>query len=189
MEYIFIGLFGFIAMFLFDMFSMKSYITLKYLFGFSGIAIITVCTTLIILTEGDYSFSNSVKVGNFLFLVINSLLLVYSVFLEVGLKTTYSTDATPKLVTNGTYALTRHPGVLWLFLIFVNLFFVFGNSLILYTGITWSIMNIVYVIFQEKYIFKNIFQDYHLYQINTPMIIPNVKSIRTTIKKDNWRKE
>lgn len=183
MEFIFIGIFGFIAMFLFDIFSMREQMTLKYFFGFLGVAIITVSTILILKLEEDLNFSNSVRISNFFMLIISFVLLIYSVFIEVGFKTTYSTDSKPKLVTNGTYALTRHPGVLWMFIVFINLFFVSGNYMILFGGIIWSIANTIYVVLQEKLIFIKIFDEYPKYQKETPMVIPTFKSIIITLKK------
>lgn len=189
MEFIFIGIIGFISMLLFDIFSMIGKNALKYLFGIIGVAVIIISTGFILYEDIQIKFSGGVIISNFLFLIIFGCLLFYSLFFEVGVMSTYGKNNKPSLVTKGTYGLVRHPGVIWLLIVFINLYFIFGNELIIYTGITWTLVNVVYVYIQEKFIFEKIFIEYKEYKKVTPMIIPTFNSIKTTFKYDNWRKQ
>ena len=115
-------------------------------------------------------------------------LLIYSVFIEVG-GNTYKKFAEPQLVTDGTYSLVRHPGVIWLFLAYFFLAIFNENSYLLVTAITWTFANTIYVIIQEKYVLVRLFPNYDEYIKTTPMVIPNYISMKKFITTKNWRKE
>lgn len=189
MVYIFIGVLGFVSLLLFDIYSLMNKNILKYFFGILGVALIIGATGLILYENIELKFSTVVIISNFLFLILFSGVLVYSLFIEVGLMTTYGKDNKPSLVRNGTYGLSRHPGVIWLFIVFVNFYFIFGNELIIYAAISWTVVNVIYVYIQEKFIFEKIFIDYVDYKKATPMIIPTINSIKQSFTYDNWRKQ
>lgn len=102
--------------------------------------------------------------------------LMYSIVIEVGVKT-YQADPEHRLVTTGTYALVRHPGVIWLLIIFLLTALYYANLYLLAAGLVWTAINICYVIIQEKMILEKIFTEYNRYKKETPMIIPSFKSI------------
>ena len=187
MIYILVGSIGFVFMLVFDLLSMKNNILGKYLFAFLGLGLI-VYSTISIVNMSRYVFVlDLLTVISIVLSSIFALLLVYSVFIEVGVNT-YQKNAEPQLVTNGTYSLARHPGVIWLFLtLFFSAAFL-KNGYLLIAAIIWTITNIVYIIIQERLIFTKIFIDYDEYIKQTPMIIPNITSIKRFITTKNWRK-
>jgi protein-S-isoprenylcysteine O-methyltransferase Ste14 len=118
--------------------------------------------------------------------IVSLMLLIYSVFIEVGRKT-YKVENEHSLVTSGTYALTRHPGVLWMLLLYIFGAIFFQNLLAIYAALIWTLANIIYVTIQERFIFHKIFDNYDKYRETTPMILPNFQSIEKFITTKNWR--
>lgn len=187
MLYILIGIFGFVSLLLFDILSLKNQVFLKYFFAFFGIALIVYAS----ISLGDYNgvifISSFVRGFSLLLAIIFMALLIYSVFFEVG-GNTYQKIAEPKLVTDGTYSLVRHPGVIWLFLLFLFLGLYNQNTYILLTAFIWTLVNTLYVIIQEKLILQKLFPNYKEYVKTTPMVIPNYYSLKKFITIQNWRK-
>ena len=174
MLFILSGAFGFLLMLGSDLFGIKKYNVAQNLLAFFGTLII-VCSSILILLEGN---TYQMEIGyRLLFGAIGLMFLfflVYSVLIEVK-KNKMRDD---QLVTSGTYALSRHPGVLWLFLYFVFGSLFFANINILIAGIVWTLVNVIYVIIQEKVIFSRIFSNYENYKEETPMLLPTISSIK-----------
>lgn len=187
MLYILIGVFGFICLLVFDLLSLRNQVFFKYFFAFLGLGLIVYSTISLVNYNGDLIINSFVRGLSLLFAVFFMALLIYSVFIEVG-GNTYEKVAKPKLVTNGTYSLVRHPGVIWLFLAYLFLALYNQNSYILMSAIIWTVVNTVYVIVQEKYILSKLFPDYVDYVKTTPMVIPNFYSLKKFVTTQNWRK-
>ncbi len=186
--YVGIGIIGFALLLIFDLLSLRNKNYLKYVFGLTGFLMIFICSLLIIINYSDFNeLNNMFRIISSVFALASLSLLVYSVFIEVG-KKTYQVENKHILVTEGTYALTRHPGVLWMLLLFIFGAIMFQNILLFYTGLIWTIVNIIYVSIQERYIFHKIFDNYEQYQKNTPMILPNIRSIGKFTNRKNWRR-
>ncbi len=180
MIYIGLGIIGFAMLFVADYCGVKDKGFLKYLSAFSGTFLIT-SASVIILTRGyNYNLLISYRLIALVFMLLSFLLMIYSVVIEVS-----KNNSEKKLVTTGTYALTRHPGVLWFLLYYVLGSFVFADYMILIAGIVWTVMNIIYVVLQERIIFNKIFADYEEYKKTTPMIIPTISSIQKCLKTIN----
>ena len=188
MLYIIIGVFGFISLLIFDFLSLKNHIFLKYFFAFLGMSLIVFSTVSLVGYNNDLVINSFVRGLSLLFAVSFMALLIYSVFIEVG-GNTYQKIAEPRLVTNGTYSLVRHPGVIWLFLAYLFLALYNQNSYIILSAVIWTVVNTVYVIAQEKFILCKLFPNYNEYVKTTPMVIPNIYSLKKFITTQNWRKE
>ncbi len=187
MMYIGIGVAGFILLLLFDVCSLCKKSVIKYFFGLSGFSLIAGSSIFLIQLESYASFSYSVRIIALVIAIISLLLLVYSVFIEVGRKT-YEYENKNTLITTGTYALSRHPGVLWFLFLYLFAAIYFQNHLVLYAGLIWTVMNILYVAIQERFIFTKLFDDYSNYILTTPMILPSNSSLGRCITTLNWRK-
>ena len=110
--------------------------------------------------------------------VISGGLLVYSVLLEIPFKATYAQSGVgQELVTTGTYALTRHPGVLWFGLFLLGLAAMSRSKLLLVAGPVWLALDVVYVWIQDRFYFPLTFPGYEQYRRETPMLIPTRDSI------------
>ncbi len=188
MLFIVIGVFGFISLLLFDLMSLNKQVFFKYFFALFGLSLIVYSTIELIALKENLLISNSFRIISLLFAVFFMALLIYSVFIEVG-GNTYKKIAEPRLVTNGTYSLVRHPGVIWLFLAIFFLAVFEENSYLLITAFAWTFTNTLYVVFQEKFVLVRIFPNYSEYIKTTPMIIPNYLSLKKFATTKNWRKE
>ena len=186
--YLITGVIGFILLLIFDVLSLSKKNILKYVFGISGFFMIFGSSVLIIKNYSYFlQIDNSYRFISLFFVLASFILLIYSVFIEVG-KKTYVLENEHFLVTNGTYALTRHPGVLWMLLLYIFGAIFFQNLLAIYAALIWTLANIVYVSIQERFIFHKIFEDYDKYRESTPMILPNIESIEKFITTKNWRR-
>ncbi len=188
MLYTIIGIFGFVSLLAFDFMSLKNRVFGKYFFAFLGLGLIVYSTFELIQLESDFIINAFLRNTSLLFAIVFMALLIYSVFIEVG-GNTYKKFAEPHLVTNGTYSLVRHPGVIWLFLAYLFLAMYNENSYLVFTAIIWSMVNAGYVILQERFILTKLFKDYNEYIRTTPMVIPNIMSLRKFVTTKNWRKE
>ena len=84
-----------------------------------------------------------------------------------------------RLVTEGTYALCRHPGVLWLAGLLAGVFLASGSLWMLAALPLWVGLDVLYVVLQEKLYFVRIFgAEYRDYQREVPMLVPTSRSIR-----------
>lgn len=187
MIYLGIGIIGFLLLLMFDVCSLCKKSIMKYIFGASGFLLIAGSSVFLVFTKSNIYFPLSFRVISLFLAIISLGLLIYSVFIEVG-KKTYEYKNQNKLVTTGTYALSRHPGVLWFLFLYMFAAVYFQNHLILYAGLTWTAMNILYVSIQEKYIFTKLFDNYGSYIQTTPMIFPSFESLEKCITTLNWRK-
>lgn len=183
-----VGIFGFLGFLLFDLFSLNKMVTWKYVAISVGLFLIVLSTVLIVRYPSTMIVPLPLRVVGLILAVLFTALLIYSVFVEVGLST-YRRFSESNLVTSGTYSLVRHPGVIWLFLAYFFASLYFANEYLLITAFVWTFVNTVYIMIQEELILVKLFQDYEQYRRTTPMIIPNLTSIRRFIESYNWRKE
>jgi len=185
MIYILMGLLAFLLFVAYDINSVTSKINMISGFFFLGSFLIIVATAGIIIT----SFSDIIWVlgwmsifGIFSFIFL--ILLIYTLFFALPFNDTYvkSKASPPKVYQDGFYALCRHPGVLWFIGFYFCLWLTLKIPLLLWAGIIFSSCNISYVIFQDRWTFTRLFENYHDYQKRTPFIIPNFKSIKRCLQ-------
>lgn len=175
-----LGILGFICLLMFDLLSMNHKKIGKYLFMVLGVTSMIFGSILIAQSNTRFMLPTSLRVFFGAMTILFLLLLFYSVVIEVG-KNTYQYHQVPKLITNGTYALSRHPGVLWLFGFYLSLGLALTNQGLLLAAVIFTFVNTIYVYVQEKFIFVHIFDHYQKYQTHTPFIIPNYQSLKAFI--------
>ncbi len=119
-----------------------------------------------------------VHVGGWVLLLSGALLLFYSVFLEIPLTATYASSTSPnQVVQNGTYALTRHPGVIWYGVMLVGLFLVSGARLSVVAAPVWFALEVVWVWIEDKFVLGDVISGYSDYRKTTPMLVPTLASM------------
>ncbi len=124
----------------------------------------------------------AIGLGWFL-LLVSVLLMTYSIFIEIPFVSARTgKERRNRLVTTGTYALTRHPGVLWYGLFLVSLLLVTGAKVLLIAAPIWFLMDVLWVVLQDRYFFVLMFKDYRQYQKETPMLIPTIISMERCLK-------
>jgi protein-S-isoprenylcysteine O-methyltransferase Ste14 len=116
-------------------------------------------------------------------LLLSAFLLIYSLFINLPFRKTYiTTGVGDKLVMTGLYALVRHPWVYCFILILLSLVLVSKSSLLLIASPIFILLNILLVVIQDKFFFGRMFAGYDQYRKETPMLLPNRKSISTCIR-------
>ena len=183
MIYIAVGIFGFIVIHLFDIVSLKKipsgakpgvWTVGSGLLGYSLIMLCIKSNTLPLPI-----WSTWLGWG---LLTLSLFLLIYSLFINLPFRKTYmATGVSDKLVTTGLYALVRHPGVIWFILFMLSLILVSKSNLLLIAAPIFILLDIVLVIVQDKFFFIKMFDGYKSYQQETPMLVPNRRSINAFI--------
>ena len=116
-------------------------------------------------------------------IAIAVVLLAYSLFIEIPLQlraararqhgsSEHEMRAKLHLVMQGTYALCRHPGYLWLTILLVGYILVNDNINAVLIALVWSILNLLLVAVQDRIIFPKTFKDYTIYRVTTQFLIP-----------------
>lgn len=114
------------------------------------------------------------------------VLLIDTLFLELPFEKTYlEREDKPVVYDKGMYALCRHPGVIWFFLFYLFLGLALLPEGMIYTGMLYNALNVLYVMFQDIWTFPKTFCDYDIYKKETPFLIPNAHSVRCACQ--TWR--
>ncbi len=110
--------------------------------------------------------------------LIGVFLMVYSLFLEIPVAQTYiQQKGKQTLVQVGTYALTRHPGVLWYAISLIGLIVVSRSRIALVAAPIWFGMELLWVWIEDRFIFEKVIAGYAEYKTTTPMLVPSRASL------------
>ena len=174
---------GFCTLFFFEKASLKKVRFLKQAIFVAGNALIFFSIFISCVTSEYFHLPLFAHIAGWILAPIFFFLLMYSLFFEIPFKKTYMKAGTgDALVTTGTYALVRHPGVLWLSFFIAGVLLITGSRKLFFIFPVLVSMDIVYVVIQEKYYFTKIFGDrYREYQMIVPMLFPSVHSVKRCI--------
>ncbi len=176
--------------FAFDWASLKRTPVVKQLVGILAVCLLAYATVMVCISPARSNLPTfTIPLGSCL-LLVSSILLIYSLFIEIPFWSTYAGQgAENKLVTTGTYALVRHPGVIWLALVYLSLVLLFPSATLFLAVTIWLSIDVVYVALQEKFIFAKMFPEYNDYQRRTPFLIPTRQSLLACIRtiKHRWK--
>lgn len=181
--YILLGVLAFIFLFMFDVYTLKNDRFKKRIFGSIGLSLLIFSGLMGTATSDKIFIPIPLRITSGCLWIAATFMLIYSLFLELPFVKTYGEKKhSSKLVNTGTYALCRHPGVLWFGLLFFFFFFVSGAEFIIAAGIIWTIIDVLHVYLQEKLFFHKMFPEYASYVKTTPMLIPTKMSVNKCIK-------
>jgi protein-S-isoprenylcysteine O-methyltransferase Ste14 len=189
MFYIILGVVAYLFFFLYDI---NSIILKNHLLNccfFAGVFLQISATAGIIFTSMDSIKINLYKTGAFgVFALLFLCLLIYTLFFALPFKDTYvTTGSPPKVCDCGVYALCRHPGVLWLIGFYAFLGLALQTTLMITLAAIFSILDLLYVIFQDRWTFVKYFSNYKEYKTDTPFLLPNLKSIKRCLQTLSWK--
>ena len=104
----------------------------------------------------------------------------YSIFIEIPLRKAWLDQGhTDQLVTTGTYALARHPGVIWFTFAILFTALAARSKRLLLAGPLMVAGDVGHVAFQDRYVLPEVFGDaYERYQRTTPFLVPTLRSVR-----------
>ncbi len=115
-------------------------------------------------------------------MIIFLLLLIYSLFFAIPFIDTYigheENAGGPHVCSKGVYGLCRHPVMLWMAGMFITLGLEFPTAMMICGGTLFCVMNLLYIIIQDRWTFPRIFSGYEQYKMTVPFLIPTGKSIR-----------
>jgi protein-S-isoprenylcysteine O-methyltransferase Ste14 len=178
MIYIVLGGFGFLVIHLLDIVSIKRIAGLKPITVLVGNSLVVFSTIMLCLSPDKLALPVWTTGLGWGLLPISLFMLIYSLFINLPFGKTYvATGVGKRLVTSGLYALVRHPWVHWLTLLLVALILASRSSLMLIAAPIWLLLDIVLVVIQDRFFFGKMFAGYENYRRQTPMLIPNRRSI------------
>lgn len=168
------------------MYTLKNKSIKKKTFGIIGLGLLVYSAITVIVVSRKVYISVLLRIGAGSLFLIFAFLLVYSLFLELPFVKTYGKKKfNDELVDTGTYALCRHPGVLWFGFVFFFLSITTGAQLLFAAGVVWTGLDVLHIYLQEKLFFPKMFPKYKEYINTTPMLLPTKESIKkclTTMK-------
>ena len=179
MLYILIGLVGFGFIAAAEYFSQRPVGLLKPLLWLASVTCFLYASIMAWVDAPRFAIPSALGVAAWVCLFAFGGLFVYSVLLEVPFRRSYVEHSQEgRLVTGGTYALTRHPGVLWSTVWLLSMVLV-SRSLVLAMAVPfWIVANVGCVYLEEKVNLEKAFgEEYKEYQRVTPMLIPTKASL------------
>ena len=121
-------------------------------------------------------------------LIVSLFMILMALFVNLPFRKTYiEAGVSDKLVKTGLYALVRHPGVYWVATFFFSFVLISRSSMMLVAALVFIFLNTVLVIIEDKYFFVKMFEGYREYQKETPMLIPNRRSIKAFFRTVKFR--
>jgi len=183
MVYIAVGIFGFIIIHLFDIVSLKRIPSgVKPGVWMVGGSLLTYSLIMLCLKSNTLPLPIWATWLGWGLLTPSLFLLIYSLFINLPFRKTYiATGVSDKLITTGLYALVRHPWIHCFTLFMLSLILVSKSSLLLIAAPIFILLDVVLVIVQDKFFFVRMFDGYKSYQQETPMLVPNRRSINAFI--------
>lgn len=185
---IWVGAVGFLIAFTLDLVSLKRIPALKPVVISIVVALQIYALYKISVDVERFLLPGWLTVVGAILALLGFFLLVYSVFIEIPFIASYARSGPgDKLVTTGTYALTRHPGFLWFSLFLIGFLLATRSRPLLVAAPIWLALEIVWVVLEDRFFFVRTFRDYTKYQQETPMLIPNISSIKRFMT--TWRRK
>ena len=175
---ILLGCGAFLFMMFVDWAILHDYPWLKPLFLLSACVCFSIgLSGVLSLPVGE--FSNAwLRILGWICIFFFGSLLIYSIFIEIPLKSTYiQSSASLGLIDTGTYALTRHPGLLWFAGFTLGLYFARPAAVTALAGGVWLLADVLLIVVQDHYFFPKTIPGYSTYKETTPFLWPTRKSL------------
>jgi protein-S-isoprenylcysteine O-methyltransferase Ste14 len=182
MIYIALGAIGFLVIHFFDIVSLKRIPRAKPYIWILGSGLIVYALMMACLRSDKLLLPMWSTWLGWGLLFVSLSLLVYSLFINLPFRKTYvATGVSSKLIKTGLYALVRHPWVHCFTLFLLSLVLVSRSSLLLVASPIWILLYILLVVIQDKFLFGRMFDGYDTYRQETPMLLPNRRSVNAFI--------
>ncbi|MBN1188348.1 MAG: hypothetical protein JXA46_01235 [Dehalococcoidales bacterium] len=167
---------------LFDFLSLWKKDRLKILSWTAGSCLVCYSVVMLCLSPDKLGFPLWVMITGGVLTICFCFLMFYTLFMNLPFRRTYYKSRQKSvLIRSGCYALARHPGVPALALLLCSLLLFSGARLLLIAVPVFILADILLVIVEDRYVFPRIFPDYAAYRKETPMLIPNKKSLKVFI--------
>lgn len=178
MIYILVGLLSFVLLAGADWATYRKIHFLKPFLWFAVIPVAAYAFVMAWLDSTRFTFPGVLSAIAWFPLLLFFGLFIYSVYIEIPLKTYTAQSQPTKVVTNGTYSLCRHPAALWFAGWLISAIFA-SQSVTLAIAAPFWIAAYIGCIFWEDMLtsISDFGEDYKKYQRTTPMIIPTRRSM------------
>lgn len=186
MIYILLGIAGFVFCCVFDL--NKTYWNYRFLnLSFTLGSILLVFSTFMCILQADLP-TLLTKFGIYHLLILICLTFsimaeIYALFFALPFQTTYMENTTASIVTKGWYAACRHPGFWTLAFVYLFLWLLFGDTLLFYAFVIYTLCNLLYILIQDTYIFPKYIQGYDEYKKTVPFLVPTKVSLYSAFIK------
>jgi len=181
--YIALGALGFLVALLFDHPRIERSRWAKLTIGVVAFSALGYAVGAAASHPSKFTFPSAVAGVGWALAGIFLILFVYSVFIEIPFRQAYlGAQNGTRLVDTGTYAMSRHPGVLWAALALVFLVVATGSKILLIATPLWILMDLAWAYIEDRFYFPTTFPGYGDYQNEVPMFIPTASSIRKAAK-------
>lgn len=178
MSYILVGLLSFVFMASAEWATYKNIRFLKPFLWFAVIPTATYAFVMAWLNSDRFTFPDILSLIAWFSLLLFFGLFVYSAYVEIPLKTYIASSQPIKVVTNGTYSLSRHPAALWFAGCLVSATIASQSVTLAVAAPFWITAYMCCIILEDRLCSISDFGDqYRKYQGVTPMIIPNRRSV------------
>lgn len=172
-----IGLAAFGCLVLYDWLTIKK-IRYRVVWAFVGYGMQVLAIILAAIHDSNLFVGTWFGLIGWIFLGTGVVWLLYCLYFFKPIRATYWDSFGPHLTTAGPYAICRHPGVYGYIVFILGLALVCRSQMLLFVGIFWSMINVIYVYLQDRYIFAKLFSGYEEYRKETKMLIPTMKGLK-----------
>jgi protein-S-isoprenylcysteine O-methyltransferase Ste14 len=186
MIYIATGVIGFSILHLCDIVALKRIPVVKPLVWILGSGLLVYSGIMMWLKSDRLLLPAWSTWLGWILLIISFFFFMHSLFISLPFRKTYvAAGVGDELITTGMYALARHPGVFWFVLFMLAMVLASKSILLLVAAPIFILLDILLVVIQDKFFFGRMFSGYDRYRKETPMLMPNRKSIIACIKTIN----
>jgi protein-S-isoprenylcysteine O-methyltransferase Ste14 len=169
-----LGLAGFLVLFGVEPAQLRGRGALARVLLVAGRAVVVAGHLLALALSPLLPVSAALRVAGGILATTGLLLLLQSLVFELP-----RSGAPPLLVTTGTYALVRHPGVLWFAVWMAGLAAASGARDLAVAGPLWFAANAAYAWVEDRVTFPKLFGPaYRAYGAEVPMFVPSAASLR-----------
>ncbi|MFC1892959.1 methyltransferase family protein [Chloroflexota bacterium] len=183
MIYIATGILGFLILHFFDILCLKPVPGVKPVTWLSGSGLLIYSVIMMSLAPDKLLLPVWSTWLGWGLLPLATFLKIYSLFINLPFRKTYiNRGVGDKLVVTGIYALVRYPWIHSFAFILLSLILISRSRLLLIAAPIIILLNILLAVIQDKFFFDKMFPNYDRYRQETPMLLPNRKSISACLR-------
>lgn len=181
--YVALGVFGFVLALFFDHPRIERVRWAKLTIGVVAFTTLGYAVVVVSLHPSRFIFPSTVSAIGWVLAGIFLILFAYSVFIELPFRQAYlGTHDRTRVVNTGTYAMSRHPGVLWAALALFFLVLATGSKVLLVATPVWIFMDVTWAYIEDRFYFPITLAGYRDYRKQVPMFVPTASSLRRAAK-------
>lgn len=148
-----------------------------------GMLLLTVFLVVSVFDGGWFAVAVPLRVLCFLLAGFACAMVAVSLFVSLPVKETYLAAGPAPLQDQGMYALCRHPAAFWLPFLLLGAAAGLGSRGLMAAGGAASLLNGLYVWFQDSIVFPRTIPGYRDYRRRVPFLIPTRSSVRSALGK------